>query len=47
MLTLPQAPALGPLEHAVMRIVWAHAAPITVKHVYETLGADRTWRTPR
>ncbi len=41
MLTLPQATALGPLEHAIMRIVWAHAGPITVKHVYETLAADR------
>jgi predicted transcriptional regulator len=41
MLTLPQATALGPLEHAVMRIVWAYAAPITVKQVHEALSADR------
>jgi hypothetical protein len=41
MLILPQATVLGPLEHAVMRIVWAHAAPITVKHVFEALSADR------
>jgi len=41
MLTLPQATGLGPLEHAIMRIVWAYAAPITVKHVQETLSADR------
>jgi hypothetical protein len=40
MLTLPQATVLGPLEHAVMGIVWAHAAPITVRHVYAALGAD-------
>src|SRR6266508_6532234 len=37
MLILPQATALGPLEHAIMRIVWAHAAPITVKQVHEAL----------
>jgi predicted transcriptional regulator len=41
MLILPQATALGPLEHAVMRVVWAYAAPITVKHVFEALSADR------
>ena len=41
MLTLPQATALGPLEHALMRIVWAHSEPITVKHVHATLSADR------
>jgi len=41
MLILPQATALGPLEHAIMRIVWAHAAPITVKQVHEALRADR------
>jgi hypothetical protein len=28
MLTLPQATALGPLEYALMRIVWAHGVPM-------------------
>jgi predicted transcriptional regulator len=43
MLTLPQTTVLGPLEDAVMRIIWAHAAPITVRavyEVYEALDAD-------
>ena len=40
MLTLPQATALGPLEHAIMRVVWAHASAITVRQVYKPLSHD-------
>jgi predicted transcriptional regulator len=40
MLTLPQATALGTLEHAIMRIVWGHAGPITVRQVFRVLNAE-------
>lgn len=38
--TLPQTTVLGPLEHSIMRIVWAHDRPITVRYVYKILSAD-------
>jgi hypothetical protein len=47
MLTLPQATALGLLEHALMRIVWAHGVPMTVKRVAQRSALIATWPIPR
>lgn len=41
MLTIPSAMALGPLEYAIMRIIWAKDGPITVKQVQSALRHDR------